>query len=468
MWPMTIRGLAAAVGGTVVGTAPPEDLTVSALCRDSRQIVPGSLYLPLSGERFDGHDFIDDALARGAVGCLTAKVLPHYRADKCYIKVPDTRLALRDLARYFLEEAALPCVGITGSVGKTTTKEMIAAVLSQRRCVLKTEGNLNNDIGLPLTLLRLTPAHEICVLEMGTNHFGEIDYLARIAPPDTAVLTNIGDCHIEFLGSREGVLMAKSELFAHMAPGGLAVLNGDDALLAPLHGKLPVKTVLCGTLPGLDYTATDIREDDAGQVVCTVTTPRTQFTAIIPAPGRHMIYPALMAAAVGERYGMTGGEIAAGILCFAPGAMRMNVIDRADSIRILDDAYNANPQSMKAAIDVLAGGGAKCRVAVLGDMFELGGGAQVLHAEVGAYLGRSGVNCLVAVGPLARHIAQAAKGAGCAETHWVEDTEAALPILRTLARPHTTFLVKASRGMAFERIVSQLKEITNAGESKGN
>ena len=240
MQPMTIPEIISAVDGTWLnpreGAAP-----VTAVCTDSRKIAPGCLFLPWVGERFDGHDFIDKALDAGAAGCLCARRPETLRPDKFYIQVADTRLALRALASAYRDRFAIPFVQVTGSVGKTTTKEMLAAVLGAKLRVLKTPENFNNDIGTPLTLLGLGPEHQAAVIETGMNHFGEIRYLGEMVRPDIAVISNIGDAHIEHLGSREGILKAKSEIFENLKPEGLAVLNGDDALLNTLD--LPFRTV---------------------------------------------------------------------------------------------------------------------------------------------------------------------------------------------------------------------------------
>ena len=460
MEPITVREIAEAVGGKLLGTFDDLDRTVTHVFTDSREPDPGALFIPLVGERFDGHAFIHDALTGGAAGCFTQRERETYLPGKFYIKVSSTQKALRDLARHYKQKFKIPFVGVTGSVGKTTTKDMVAAVLGEKFKVLKTEGNFNNEVGLPLTLLRLNRQHELCVLEMGMNHFGEIEYLSGIVEPDVALITNIGDAHIENLGSRENILKAKCEIFSHMKPGGLAVLNGDDALLTTLRGGLPFQTVFCGTAEGLEYRASQVWSDGEHKVDCRVDTPEGGFPVEIPALGNHMLYPTLMAAAVGQHFGMTGEEIARGVLRFAPTKMRMNILRRGDGITILDDAYNANPQSMRAAVEVLSKTGGTYKIAVLGDMFELGPLAPTLHAGVGAYLGRAGIDCLVAVGPLARHIYTAAKEALVPGVYWFETKEEARAALQQELQPHTTVLVNASRGMAFEEIVSYLKSIT--------
>ena len=461
MEPMTIREILEAVDGKLLGEFSDLDLTVKHVFTDSRNPDPGALFIPLVGERFDGHAFLNEALEGGAAGCFTQRERESYLPGKFYIKVGSTQKALRDLARHYKQKFRIPFVAVTGSVGKTTTKDMVAAVLGERFKVLKTEGNFNNEVGLPLTLLRLNSNHEICVVEMGMNHFGEIEYLSSIVEPDVAVITNIGDSHIENLGSRENILKAKCEIFSHMDPKkGYVILNRDDPLLEPLRASLPFQSVLVGTAEGLDYRATGVESDGEKSVRCHVRTPRSGFDVEIPALGNHMLYPTLTAAAVAEHFGMTGGEIARGVLRFAPTKMRMNILKRGDEITILNDAYNANPQSMRAAVEVLSKSGGDYKIAVLGDMFELGPFAPTLHAGVGAYLGKAGIDCLVAVGELARHIYDAAKDAMVPQVYWCETKEEAKPILAELVKPNSTILVKASRGMAFEELVDDLKRIT--------
>ena len=385
MEPMTIREILEAVDGKLLGEFSDLDLTVKHVFTDSRNPDPGALFIPLVGERFDGHAFLNEALEGGAAGCFTQRERESYLPGKFYIKVGSTQKALRDLARHYKQKFRIPFVAVTGSVGKTTTKDMVAAVLGERFKVLKTEGNFNNEVGLPLTLLRLNSNHEICVVEMGMNHFGEIEYLSSIVEPDVAVITNIGDSHIENLGSRENILKAKCEIFSHMDPKkGYVILNGDDPLLEPLRASLPFQSVLVGPAEGLDYRATGVESDGEKSVRCHVRTPRSGFDVEIPALGNHMLYPTLTAAAVAEHFGMTGGEIARGVLRFAPTKMRMNILKRGDGITILNDAYNANPQSMRAAVEVLSKSGGDYKIAVLGDMFELGPFAPTLHAGVGS------------------------------------------------------------------------------------
>ena len=460
MEPMTIREIMEAVGGSLLGEFGDLNRAVSRVETDSRTIHPGSLFIPLVGERFDGHAYINAALEGGAAGCFTQRERDSYLPGKFYIKVKSTHRALRDLAKYYKQKFPIPVVAITGSVGKTTTKDMVAAVLGEKYNVLKTEGNLNNDIGVPMTLLRLKPEHQIAVLELGMNHAGEIDYLSAMVEPDAVLMTNIGDSHIEHFGSREKILEAKSEIFHHAKPGAPAVINGDDPLLNTLPGKLDHPFIRVGSAQGLDYRAVDLSSDGRSRITCKVETPDGQFPVEIPALGDHMIYPTLMAAAVGKQFGLTDQEIADGVLHFAPTKMRMNILTRGDDITILNDTYNANPQSMRAAVEVLSKTHGERKIAVLGDMFELGALAPALHAGIGTYLGKAGIDCLVAVGELAKHIYDAAAEAGVPELHYCATKQEALPVLAQVVKPHATILVKASRGMAFEDLTEYLKQIT--------
>ena len=453
---LTLRQLLEAVGGTLLGDFNDLDATVSDVCTDSRAVTPGCLFLPLEGERFDGHSFINSALESGAAGCITARDRESYQPGKFYVKVRSTHRALRDLARYYKSLFPIPYVAVTGSVGKTTTKDMVAAVLGIRYKVLKTEGNFNNDIGLPLTLLRLNHSHQICILEMGMDHAGEIDYLSELVEPDVALISNVGDAHIENLGSREAIFAAKCEIFGHLKKDGLAVLNGDDAMLSTLRGKLSQKTVFVGSGEGLDYTAYNVDSDGATHLSCEVKTPLTRFQANIPALGGHMIYPTLMAAAVAEHFGMGADEITQGIRAFLPTKMRMNVIRCQGDIVILNDAYNANPQSMRAAAAVLSDAKGRHRVAVVGDMKELGPNSELFHRAVGGYFAEAGVERLIAVGDLARFMAEGAREKGLDQAVYFETLEDAKSALLRELRSGATILVKASRSMAFEKIVDFL------------
>lgn len=453
---LTLRQLLEATGGTLLGDFDNLDAVFTDVCTDSRGIAEGSLFLPLQGERFDGHGFINSALESGAVGCITARERESYIPGKFYVKVRSTQRALRDLAAYYKNLFHIPFISVTGSVGKTTTKDMIAAVLSTKYKVLKTEGNFNNDIGLPLTVLRLDHSYEMCVLEMGMDHAGEIDYLAELVKPDVAVITNIGDAHIEHLGSREGIFNAKCEVLPHLKEDGLAVFSGDDEFLLTLREKQN-NAVFVGKGEGLEYMAYDV-DSAASHMTCTIRTPKGQFGAHIPALGAHMIYPTLMAVAIAEHFGMAHDEIARGIRGFLPTKMRMNIIRCPGDVVILNDAYNANPQSMRAAASVLGDAHDRRRVAVVGDMKELGPGSELFHRAVGGYFAAAGIERLIAIGDLARFMAEGAEEDGRVQTDYYPGLDEAREALLRELRPGTTILVKASRSMAFERIVEFLQE----------
>lgn len=453
---MTIQEIAEAVKGTWLNprehTAP-----VTEVCTDSRKITAGCLFLPWVGEKFDGHDFIDAALDGGAAGCLCARMPDTLRPDRFYIQVDDTRLALRRLASAYRDRFSIPFVQITGSVGKTTTKEMIAAVLGAKFHVLKTQGNFNNDIGAPLTLLGLDETHQAAVIETGMNHFGEIEYLGAMVRPDIAVISNIGDAHIEFLGSREGILKAKCEILEHLKAGGLAVLNGDDALLNTVK-EGSFRIVRCGQSEHCGARIEDLQDHGVGGITCTVVTKRDRYSLTIPAPGAHMAYAASIAVAVGEELGLSREEIVRGVAAYRPAGSRMRVLHLRDSRLVLDDCYNANPQSVTAALEVLAKTECGKKVAVLGDMGELGGLTQQAHYNMGALAAMLGIDLVVAIGPKAEKIADGAAQSGGETVHFMT-MEEALPTIRQELEEGTAMLVKASHAMHFEKIVEQMSKI---------
>lgn len=460
---ITLAQLLEAVDGRLLGDFDRLDAPISQVETDSRAIHPGTLFIPLVGDRFDGHAYIGSALEGGAAGCITAYERDTFLPGKFYVKVDDTERALGRLASWYKDRFPIPFIGVTGSVGKTTAKDMLAAVLGVKYKVLKTEGNHNNNIGLPLTLLELDSSHQIAVLEMGMDKFGEIDYLAGIVRPDVGVITNIGDAHIERLGSRENIFKAKCELLAHVKKDGLLILNGDDSLLSTLKGNTPVPAVFCGQGEGCEYRAQVTGGDGVSHIHCRLTTPLMDREVKIPALGEHMIYPALIAAAVGERFGLTPSQVEEGINQFVPTRMRMNVLRRGEGITILDDTYNANPQSMRAAISALAGSRGGRKVAILGDMLELGPFAPALHSGVGECLGEARIDCLVAVGELARHIAEGARDAGVPQVIHCAGLEEARAVLPQVIGPDCTVLVKASRGMKLEELTARLLELTAEG-----
>ena len=448
MTPCTAREICAAVGGTLLQDS---GAPVTGVTTDSRAVQPGQLFIPLVGERFDGHAYISKALEGGAAGCLTAAAPETLLPGKLYIQVADTRLALKALASWYRDKFDLPVVQVTGSAGKTTTKEMIASVLSQRYNTLRTEGNFNNDIGAPLTLLRLMPEHQAAVIETGMNHFGEIRYLGEMVRPAIAVVTNVGDAHIENLGNtRQGILRAKCEIFENLTPEGIAVLNGDDELLNTV--TLPQTILRCGVGDGCDVRVTDIDDRGLEGVACTVTIEGEHYRLTTSAPGRYMIYPMAMAAAIGRRLGLTGEEIAAGVAAYTTVGSRMHLIRLPGERLVIDDCYNANPQSMAEGLRMLAASPAQHRVAVLGDMGELGQLTAQAHRDMGALTRRLGLTA-VAVGEKMHALTETDP-----QAQWFATVEEAMPAIRQLFTPGTAVLVKASHAMHFESIVKELEK----------
>ena len=448
MTPCTAREICAAVGGTLLQDS---GAPVTGVTTDSRAVQPGQLFIPLVGERFDGHAYISKALDGGAAGCLTAAAPETLLPGKLYIQVADTRLALKALASWYRDKFDLPVVQVTGSAGKTTTKEMIASVLSQRYNTLRTEGNFNNDIGAPLTLLRLMPEHQAAVIETGMNHFGEIRYLGEMVRPDIAVITNVGDAHIENLGNtRQGILRAKCEIFENLTPEGIAVLNGDDELLNTV--TLPQTILRCGVGDGCGVRVTDIDDRGLEGVACTVTIEGEHYRLTTSAPGRYMVYPMAMAAAIGRRLGLTGEEIAAGVAAYTTVGSRMHLIRLPGERLVIDDCYNANPQSMAEGLRMLAASPARHRVAVLGDMGELGQLTAQAHRDMGALTRRLGLTA-VAVGEKMHALTETDP-----QAQWFATVEEAMPTIRQLFTPGTAVLVKASHAMHFESIVKELEK----------
>ena len=450
MIPCTVREICAAVGGTLLQGEG--DALITGVTTDSRAVSAGQLFIPLTGERFDGHAYIDVALTAGAAGCLTARTPETLLPGKTYVQVADTRLALAALAAWYRSRFTLPVVQITGSAGKTTTKEMVAAVLSQRYDTLKTQANFNNDIGTPLTLLGLAPQHQAAVIETGMNHFGEIRYLGAMVRPDIAVITNVGDAHIENLGNtRQGILQAKCEIFEHLSPDGIAVLNGDDPLLNTV--ALPQTILRCGRGEGCDVRVTDVDDRGIEGVACTVTTAQASYRLHTDSPGAYMIYPMAMAAAIGEALGLTGEEITAGVAAYVPTGSRMHLIRLPEGRLLIDDCYNANPQAMAEALKLLAAASFRRRAAVLGDMGELGELTVSAHRAIGALTGELHLDSVIAIGEKARDIAAAAPGA-----QWYPSVSDAMPAVRAAFTGGTAMLVKASHAMHFENVVKELEQ----------
>lgn len=419
---------------------------------DSRKVEPGFVFVATVGERVDGHAFIPEVFAKGAIGVICEKE-PEELLGPCIV-VKDSFAALQAVAEFYRQQMPVPVVGITGSVGKTSTKEFIASVLAQKYKTHKTQGNFNNEVGVPLTLLAMPEDTEAAVVEMGINHFGEMHRLSRMVKPDICVMTNIGQCHLEFLGSRDGILRAKSEIFDFMNPDGCVCVNGDDDKLAGIeavHGKKPVRF---GFSEKNEIYADQIKSRGLLGSTALIHAGGVSFPVSVPLPGAHMVMNALAATAVGMQLGLTTEQIAAGVAAVEAVSGRSRVV-QAGELVLIDDCYNANPVSTKAAIDLL-GLALGRKVAVLGDMFELGEKEKELHAQVGAYAAEHGVDCLICAGSLSANMYSAAKAAGLKEVYHFADRDALLAGLGELLKPGDSVLIKASHGMGYEKIVQEL------------
>lgn len=453
---LTLGRIAEVCGGIYKGREEDREREITAITTDSRKAEPGSLFAAIKGERVDGHSFIPSVFEAGALGVISERELPDAAGN--YIQVASTLEALGNIAEYYLAQLQIPVVGITGSVGKTSTKEMIAAVLAQKYRVLKTAGNFNNNLGLPLTIFRLNEEHEIAVLEVGINHFGEMHALAKIARPDTCVITNIGECHLEFLGDRDGVLRAKSEIFDFLRPDGHVILNGDDDKLETVTEVKGIRPVFFGIGQVNDVYADQIEKKGLDGIACRIHTSQGSFSVQVPIPGIHMVLNALAGTAVGLQYGLTLDQIRAGIESLQPVGGRFNIL-RTEKFTIIDDCYNANPMSMKGSLSVLQDGLGR-RVAILGDMGELGDDEAALHREVGEFAGTLDIDCCICVGSLCRHLADGVRAVNPEmKVVMVDDLEHLLTELPNLVHKDDTILVKASHFMHFEKGVEALREL---------
>ncbi|MDO4322737.1 MAG: UDP-N-acetylmuramoyl-tripeptide--D-alanyl-D-alanine ligase [Lachnospiraceae bacterium] len=452
---LTLRRIAEVCGGSYVGKTEDADREVVSITTDSRKAEPGGLFAAIRGERVDGHDYIPSVFEKGALCVISEHELPEAAGN--YIQVESTLDALKAIAEEYLEQLKIPVVGITGSVGKTSTKEMIAAVLAQKYKVLKTAGNFNNELGLPLTVFRLREGDEIAVLEMGISDFGEMHRLAKIAKPDTCVITNIGQCHLEFLGDRDGVLRAKSEIFDFLRPNGHIILNGDDDKLETITEVKGITPVFFGIGKENAVYADRIEKKGLDGISCRIHTEKGSFAALIPIPGIHMVLNALAGTAVGLHYGLTLAQIRAGIESLQPVSGRFNIL-HTEKYTIVDDCYNANPVSMKASLGILQDGLGR-KVAILGDMGELGPEEAMLHRGVGEYAGGLDIDCCICVGPLCKNLAEgiASVNQQIQVVH-LENLQQLLQQLFHFVQKGDTVLVKASHFMHFEKVVEKLSE----------
>ena len=421
------------------------------ICTDSRELKKGDLFIALRGENFDAHSFVGKAAELGAAAAVIDLDLENLPSDFTVIKVVDTLAALQAIATCYRRTLSLKAVVITGSNGKTSTKDFTAAVLAQRYQVLKTEGNLNNHIGLPLTLLRALTTDEIGVLEIGMNHPGEIEPLAKIAGPDVGVITNIGLAHIEFMGSRDAIALEKGMLAESLGGGGYLVLDAEDEFTPGIADRSQAKLIRSGA----DVFATDIEQTAEG-IRFTVHSDHQSTVVQLSVPGLHMVKNALLAISVGTIFGLSLEECATGLAESRLTKGRLE-LKEVRGIRVIDDSYNANPDSMEAALKTLAGMPTDGRrFAALGQMNELGHESERGHQRVGEVAGREGIDCVITVGNEASTIADAAEESGVKEVIRVATTGESADLLRRMIQPGDLLLIKGSRSVKMETILEKL------------
>jgi UDP-N-acetylmuramoyl-tripeptide--D-alanyl-D-alanine ligase len=438
-----------------------ESMEIKGISIDSRNIKEGDLFIAIKGERFDGHDFVSEAIKKGAWGALVERSALETRYGsigglKNILPVEDTLSALQELSHMHRKKHPIPVIGITGSNGKTTTKEMLAGIMKQKGPVLKNEGNLNNHIGVPLTLLKLEARHRAAVVEMGMSAPGEIDMLARLVSPDVGVITNIGPAHLEFLGTMDRVAEAKAELFGNLKSNGTAVLNADDRYFETLKKKCSGRVLSFGIENKADVSACDIKQG-TDFTDFTLTAVGSKVNVRLRTVGRHNIYNALAAAAAATTVGMSIDAVKYGLEDFAPVAMRSE-LKVMSGRTVLADYYNANPGSVKAAIETLISlRGDMKSVAVLGDMLELGDTADEAHREIGRTAARLGVDVLITVGTLSRHMLEGAQEAGMPKSNlFAAGSHAeAGDLLKKHSKNGDAVLIKGSRGMKMEKIMEE-------------
>jgi UDP-N-acetylmuramoyl-tripeptide--D-alanyl-D-alanine ligase len=461
---LTLSVIAKAVNGVYHGPKEKLDKEIAGACFDSRKLVKDGLFFATKGERTNGHKFLPQVYENGALCCVVERELEEQDLPEgmkleqvSYIVVPDSFIAIRRLAMYYRKSLDVKVVGVTGSVGKTSTKELIAAVLSAKFRVFKTEANHNNILGLSMMIFELRPEHEVAVLEMGISDFGEMALLASVARPDIGVITNIGQCHLENLGDRDGILLAKTEFFGYLPKDGRVVLNGGDDKLAAISqvaGQAPVffndeKTCFADKVVSRGLLGTE----------CVIHTPEFDVNADIPVPGAHQILNAMAAVRVGQLLGMTKEQIEEGIRNTETIKGRGKVME-TPLFTLIDDAYNANPVSMMAGLRLLSEADTRT-VAILGDMFELGTDERALHRGVGEGMKEEGIapDVLICIGDLAGEIYEGAEGV-CERYHYPDKESFLDEGIGHLAKGDT-ILLKASHGMAFDALVKALEGKTS-------
>jgi UDP-N-acetylmuramoyl-tripeptide--D-alanyl-D-alanine ligase len=452
---VSLKELLEATGGRLVSGPP--DVTFDQLFIDSREVRPGGLFVALKGEQQDGHTFIPQAVERGAAGILCERPPPNIDAA-AVIQVDDTRQALSAITAHRLRRQSMPIVAVTGSAGKTTTKDLIAHVLGRRLRVHKSQGNWNTYTGIPMTIFQMDPRDRVLVVEYAMSRAGEIRELTRIAPPTIGVVLNVGLAHVGLLGSIDAVAAAKRELVEGLAPNGLAILNADDPRVRAM-AAVTRRYTLYGVANDAAVRAEKIRLHGFDGSSFMLLTPRGKAEVYLRLPGQHSISNALAAAAVATEFDFDAPAIASALHGFAAPSRRMNILTGRNGATVIDDSYNASPGSMQAALQVLrlAPKGA-LKVAVLGDMLELGDHAARAHEEIGSIAGKT-ADYLIALGEYAPRLVQSARRAGLASDHAfvVEGADQAVAAVIPLLSPQTQVLVKGSRGMRLERVVEQIR-----------
>jgi UDP-N-acetylmuramoyl-tripeptide--D-alanyl-D-alanine ligase len=453
MEPTTFETLARWSRGEVI--AGDLEASVTNVCTDSRALKAGDVFLALRGEKFDGHTFVQEAARRGALGAVVDQAVDELPPDFCVLKATNTLYALQRISGEYRKSLPVQVVCITGSNGKTSTKDLTSAVLRERFQITRTEGNLNNHIGLPLTMLKVRSTDQIGVFEIGMNHPGEIAPLAALARPDVAVITNIGVAHIEYMGTRDAIAKEKGALAEALPPSGTVVLNSDDDFARSIASMTKADAIYCGLAEDANIRATELSQDFSGMKFRLHAFGKV-VSAQLPVPGIHMVRNALLAVGVGHAFGMSIEEAAAGLmnLQLTKGRLEQKVVR---GIQVLDDTYNANPDSMKAALLTLSQMSTNGRrIAVLGRMGELGAESERGHRIVGQAASDLGIDCVVTVGDEAALMADEAWRGGVAKVVKVKDQDEAIKALRDYARAGDLILVKGSRSSKMERIVEGL------------
>ncbi len=454
MSPLPLSKIAQFAGASV--SSGDETVMIDKIGTDSRTIRAGELFVALRGENFDGHDFVQSAAKSGATGALVDQNWNgNVPENLALIRATDTLHAYQQIAANYRRSLALKVVAITGSNGKTSTKDFTASVVARKFRVTKTEGNFNNHVGLPRTILEATPGDEVAVWEIGMNHPGEIAALSKIAAPDTAIITNIGVAHIEFMGSRDAIAREKGALAEAVGPQGTVILNADDPLSKGIAARTPAKVVFAGTTAG-SVRAIEIRQSANGSEF-TILEGAHRCRAQLPVAGLHMVQNALLAVAAGRVFGLSIEECASG-LAAAPLTKARLQIKQIGGVNFLDDSYNANPDSMKAALRTLVELDTEGkRIAVLGEMRELGAESERGHREVGATAASLAVDQLITIGDAAEAIAEGARAAGLSNVSLVPSTREAANLLGEIAAPGDLVLIKGSRAAKTEEVIEQFR-----------